>query len=77
MIVYSAVPYLLAAAPPVIVLLSILVSGCTMARPGAEPMDRAQFYSEADSRAGDELVRELDRRAAREELRRTIEEAQR
>ena len=77
MIVYSAVQYLLAAAPPVIVLLSILLGGCTMTRPGAEPMDRAQFYSETDSRSGEDLVRELDRRAAREELRRTIEEAQR
>jgi hypothetical protein len=77
LIVYAAVPYLLAAAPPVIVLLSILISGCTMTRPGGEPMDRTRFYSEADSRAGEELVRELDRRAARAELQRTIEEAQR
>ncbi len=77
MIIYSAVPYLLAAAPPVIVLLSILVGSCTMTRPGGEPMDRARFYSEADSRTGAELARELDRRATREDLRRTIEEAQR
>lgn len=77
MIIYAAVPYLLAAAPPVIVLLSILLSGCTMTRPGSEATDRVRLYSEADSRAGEELVRELDRRAAREELRRTIEEAQR
>lgn len=77
MIVYSAVPYLLAAAPPVIVLLSILVSGCTMTRPGAEPTDRTRLYSQADSRAGEDLVRELDRRAAREELQHTVEEAQR
>lgn len=77
MIIYAAVPYLLAAAPPVIVLLSILLSGCTMTRPGSEAMDRVRFYSEADSRAGEELVRELDRRATRKDLRRTIEEAQR
>ncbi|HEY2445584.1 MAG TPA: hypothetical protein VGI20_07595 [Rhizomicrobium sp.] len=77
MIVYLAVPYLLAAAPLVIVLLSILVGSCTMTRPGGEPMDRAQFYSQADSRAGEELVRELNRRAAREELQHTMEEAQR
>jgi hypothetical protein len=77
LIIYAAVPYLLAAAPPVIVLLSILLSGCTMTRPGSEATDRVRLYSEADSRAGEELVRELDRRAAREELRRTIEEAQR
>ena len=77
MIIYAAVPYLLAAAPLVIVLLSILVGSCTMTRPGGEAMDRARFYSDADSRAGAELVRELDRRAAREELQRTIKEAQR
>lgn len=77
MIIYSAVPYLLAAAPPVILLLSILIGGCTMTRPGGDATDRARFYSEADSRAGDELVRELDRRAAREELRHTVAEAQR
>jgi hypothetical protein len=73
LIIYSAVPYLLAAAPPVIVLLSILIGGCTMTRPGGE----ARVYSEANSRAGEDLARELDRRAAREELQRTIEEAQR
>ena len=77
MIIYSAVPFLLAAAPPVILLLSILVGGCTMTPPGGDAKDRAQLYSEANSRAGEELVRELDRRAAREELRRTVEEAQR
>ena len=77
MIIYLAVPYLLAAAPLVIVLLSIVVGSCTMTRPGDEPMDRARLYSQADSRAGEELVRELDRRAAREELQHTMEEAQR
>jgi hypothetical protein len=77
LIIYSAVPYLLAAAPPLIVLLSILVGSCTMSRPDGEATDRARLYSEADSRAGEELVRELDRRAARQELRRIIEEAQR
>ena len=77
MIIYSAVPYLLAAALPVIVLLSILVGSCTMTRPGSEAVEAARFYSETDSRAGKELVTELDRRAAREDLRRTLEEAQR
>jgi hypothetical protein len=57
LIIYGAVPYLLAAAPPVIVLLSILLSDCTMASPGSEAAYRVRFYSEADSRAGDELVR--------------------
>jgi hypothetical protein len=82
LIVYWAVPYLLAAVavPPIIVLLSILLCGCTMTRASGEPMeatDRGRFYSEAHSRAGVELVRELDRRAARAQLQRTIEEAQR
>lgn len=77
MTIYLAVPYLLVAAPLVIVLLSIVVGSCTMTRPGDEPMDRGRLYSLADSRAGEELVRELDRRAAREELQHTMEEAQR
>ena len=73
---YSAVPCLLAGAPPIIVLLSIPLSGCTMTRPG-NAMDQSRFYSEADSRAGEELARVLDRRATREELQRSIEEARR
>ncbi len=79
MILYWAMPYLLAAVavPPIIVLLSILLGGCTMTRAGGEATDRIRFYSEADSRAGGELVRELDRCAARAELQHTIEEAQR
>jgi hypothetical protein len=77
LILYAAVPYLVAAAPPVIVLLAILVGGCTMTRPGGDAMDRARLYSEANGRAGEELGKELDRRAAREELQRTVEEAQR
>jgi hypothetical protein len=77
LIVYLAVPYLLAGAPLVIVLLSILVGSCTMTRSGGDAMDRARFYSEADSRAGEELVRELDQRVAREEMQRALEEAQR
>jgi len=77
MIVYRAVPYFLVVAPPAIVLLSVMVGGCTMARTADEPMDRARFYSDPDSRAGKELIMELDRRAAREALRRIIGEAQR
>jgi hypothetical protein len=73
-IVYRAVPLLLLVAPPAIVLLAVLIGSCTMAR--TDQADRARFYSDPRSRAGDELVRELDQRAAREELRRTIEEAQ-
>ena len=77
MIAYWAVPYLVVAAPPAIVLLTILVGGCTMTRTANEPADRARFYSDRESRAGDELIMELDRRAARAELRRLIDEAQR
>jgi hypothetical protein len=77
MIAYRAVPYLLVAAPPVIVVLTILIGGCTMTRTANDPVDRVQFYSNPDSRAGDELILELDRRVARQELRRIIEEAQR
>jgi hypothetical protein len=74
LIVYAAVPYLLAAAPLLIVLLSILVGSCTMTRLSA---DAPRLHSAADSRAGEVLVRELDRRATRAELQRAVEEAQR
>jgi hypothetical protein len=74
---YRAVPYLLVAAPPVILLLSVLIGGCTMTRRADDPIDRVQFYSDPNGRAGEGLVKELDRRAAREELRRVVGEAQR
>jgi hypothetical protein len=77
MIAYWAVPYLVVAAPPAIVLLTILVGGCTMTRTANEPADRVRFYSDRESRAGDELIMELDRRAARAELRRLIDDARR
>jgi len=77
MIVYWAVPFLLVAAPPIIVLLSVLIGGCTMTRPMNDLTDRMQFHSDPDSRAGEELTMELDRRAAREELRRIVGETQR
>ena len=77
MIAYWAVPYLVVAAPPAIVLLTILVGGCTMTRTANEPADRVRFYSDRESRAGDELTMELDRRAARAELRRLIDDARR
>lgn len=76
MIVYHAVPFLLVAAPPIIVLLSVLIGGCTMTRPTNELTDRVQFQSDPDSRAGEELRMELDRRAVREELRRIVGETQ-
>jgi hypothetical protein len=77
MIAYWAVPYLVVAAPPAIVLLTILIGGCTMTRTVNEPADSVRFYSDRESRAGDELIRELDRRAARAELRRLIDDARR
>jgi hypothetical protein len=76
-IAYRAVPYLLIAAPPAILLLTILLGSCTMTRTPDEARSRARFYSDPDSRAGDELVKELDRRAMREDLRRVSEEARR
>lgn len=75
MIAYRAVPFLLLVAPPAIVLLSVMVGGCTMAR--TDRTENTRFYSDPKSRGGDELVRELDRRAARQDLQRTIEAAQR
>jgi hypothetical protein len=71
-IIYRAVPYLLIAAPPAILLFVILLCGCT-----DDTTARARFYSDPDSPASEQLVGELDRHAAREELRRTIEEAPR
>lgn len=77
MITYRALPYLVLAAPAVIVLLTSLIGGCTMARTVDDPEDHSRFYSDPNSRAGKELINELDRRAARAELRRIIDEAQR
>lgn len=74
---YRAVPFLLIAAPPAILLLAVLVGGCTMAGTSDDTSSRARFYSDPDSKAGQELVRELDRRAVRDELRRVSEEARR
>jgi hypothetical protein len=77
MIAYWTVPYLVVAAPPAIVLLTILIGGCTMTRTVDDPIDHPRFYSDSSSPAGKELIQELDRRAARAELRRIIDEAQR
>jgi len=74
-ITYRAVAYLLFVAPPTIVLLAVLLGGCTMAR--TDTADRTRSYSDPRSRSADGLVMELDRRAARKELQRSIEEAQR
>ena len=77
MIGYRAVPYLVAAAPPIIVLLTVLIGGCTMTRTVDERVDHPRFYSDSESKPGRELVDELARREARAELRRIIDEAQR
>lgn len=78
MIIYRAVPFLLIAAPPAILLLAVLALGsCTMARTSEATTSRAGFYPDPDSHAGQELVKELDRRAARAQLQRVSEEAQR
>lgn len=76
MIVYRAVPYLVLAAPPAIMLLTILIGGCTMTRTAGEPVHQAGFYSDPNSRAGEALARELDRRETREAMRRLIDEVQ-
>lgn len=77
MTAYRAVPYLVVAAPPVIVLLSILMSGCSMTRSLNDPIDSARLYSDPNSREGERLVHELDRRAASADLQRVMDEAQR
>ena len=77
MTIYRAMPYLLVAVPPVVMLLTILIAGCTMSRTAPNLADNTRFYSDPESRAAVELIRELDRRAAREDLRRLIEEVQR
>ena len=41
--VYRAVPYLLLAAPSVILLLTNLIGGCTMTRTVNDPVDRTTF----------------------------------
>ena len=73
MIAHWVVPYLLVAAPPIILLLSVMLAGCAMTR--TDPAHQARFYSDPDSRAGEELIRELDKREIRAELRRIIDEA--
>jgi hypothetical protein len=77
MIAYWAVPYLVVAAPPAVVLIAILIGGCAMTRTAGDPTEPARFYSDPNSRAGEELINEMERRAAREELRRIIDEARR
>jgi hypothetical protein len=74
MIAYWVVPYLLVAAPPIILLLSVMLAGCTMTR--TDPAHQARFYSDPNSRAGEEMIKELRQREVRAELRHIIDEAQ-
>jgi len=77
MTAYRAVPYLVVAAPPVIVLLTILIGGCSMTRTANDPIEGARSYADPTSQDGGKLVDELDRRAAREDLQRIVDEARR
>jgi hypothetical protein len=77
MILYGAVPYLLVAALPIIVLLSVMLGGCAMTRTAGDQATQTRSSSETNSRAGEDLVKELERREARAELKRVIDEAQR
>ncbi len=73
---YRVVPYLLVAAPPLIVLLSVAIAGCTASRIGGDRTEQARF-SDPDSRAGEQLVNKLEWRENRAELQRIIDGAQR
>ena len=77
MILYGMVPYLLVAALPIIVLLAVLLGGCSMTRTVGDPVRESSFHSDPNSRAGEELATELKRRETRAELQRIIDEAQR
>ena len=73
MIAHWVVPYLLMAAPPIILLLSVMLAGCTTTR--TDPVHQTRFYSDPNSRAGEELIKELEQREVRADLRRIIDEA--
>ena len=77
MILYWAIPYLLAAALPIIVILALLLGGCTMTRTVGDPTHEAQFYADPNRAAGEQLRKELERREAIAELQRIVDEAQR
>lgn len=76
MILYWVVPYLLVMAPFIIVLFSIMLGGCGMTRTSGDEAPQARLYADPNSRAGQELVKELQRREARAEFGRIMEEAQ-
>jgi hypothetical protein len=74
---YRVVPYLLVAAPPVIVLLSVMLEGCTGTRMNGDRTEQARLMSDPDGRAGAALVNTLERREGRAEFQRIIDEAPR
>lgn len=75
MILYWVVPYLLVMGPLIIVLFSIMLGGCAMTRTASDEATQPRFYADKNSRTGEELVKELERREVRAELRRIIDEA--
>ena len=77
LIVYRVVPYLLVAAPPIIVLLSVMLEGRTATRIDGDRTEQARLISNPKSRAGEELVSEPERRETRAELQRIIDAAPR
>jgi hypothetical protein len=74
---YGVVPYLLVAAPPVIVLLSVMLGGCAVTNTTGGRAEQTPLHSDPDSRAGGELTKKLEQREVRAELQRIIDEAQR
>ena len=74
---YRVVPYLLLAAPPVIMLLSAMLEGCAATRMDGDRTEQARLHSNSDRRAREELVTGLQRRETRAELLRLINEGPR
>lgn len=77
MILYRAVPYLLVAALPIIVLFAVVLGGCTMTRTVGDPTHETRFYADPNRAAGEQLKKELERREAIAELQRIVDGAQR
>jgi hypothetical protein len=77
MILYGVVPYLLVAAPPVIVLLSVMLGGCAVMSTTGDRAEQTPLHSDPDSRAGGGLTKKLERREVSAEFQRIIDEAQR
>jgi hypothetical protein len=76
-ILYWAIPYLLVAALPTIVVAAVLLGGCTTTRTTGDPVQKAQLYADPNRATGAQLRKELERREAIAELQRVIDESQR